>query len=62
MSREQAWQKYVKLWKEYLVLQAVADRKFKWYRKSSEEARKKLNEVERAFKEYEKLAENNEPA
>ena len=62
MNAEQAWQKYVKLWEEYLVLQAKSDKEFKAYRKSSDAARKKLNETARAFKEYERLTENDEPA
>lgn len=62
MNTEQAWQKYIKLWEEYLVLQARADKEFRVYRKSSEAARRKLNEVTRAFKEYERLTEKNEPA
>lgn len=61
MSTEQAWQKYIKLWEEYLSLQARADKEFKTYRKSSDAARRKLNEAAKAFREHERLTEN-EPA
>ena len=55
MNAEQAWQKYLKLWKEYLKLSAKSAADFEVYQKSSQATHEKLDEVNRAFKEYGRL-------